>query len=139
MSTTPASADGFLPKVQNDIACFKERREILNSFDVTSLTDTQIQEFETKQCSWYPVYEHYGEKLYKESSVFFRVLSYIPNIPYFNINISGFETYTKLGEDAAKLDMKKFKVFLQEDIKNEISGLTNRILSDQQFLDDIMG
>ena len=77
--------------------------------------------------------------LYKETSVFFRALSYIPNIPYFNINISGFETYTKIGEDAASLNIRTFREFIEEDIKNKIEELASEILDEEQFLEMKMG
>ncbi|HEU64541.1 MAG: hypothetical protein KR126chlam4_00610 [Candidatus Anoxychlamydiales bacterium] len=136
MSTPVTSATSYLQAVQKNISCLKTRERLLESTDVTSFSDTQIQELEPEVRSWYPVYKYYGEKLHKESSVFKKALSYFP---YFDTNGVSFVTYTKLGQDSAKLDMNKFREFLQEDIKKEIENLASRILSDEHLIDQIMG
>ncbi len=126
----------YVQEVQENIKCLNGRKGTLESTKITSFGDSQIFEFEENVRTWYPIYEHYGKKAYKETSVFQRALSYIP---HFNTNIWGFETYTKLGEDAAILDMGKFKAFLEEDIKREIKDLASKILDEEYLTDQIMG
>ncbi len=93
----------------------EERKRYLENIDVKSLNETKVQTFVDEVGHWYPVYEHYGERLYASNSLLYKVSHC-------------FDTYTKIGKDAALSDINKFKEFLQEDIKEEIQNLANRIL-----------
>ncbi|NGX48771.1 MAG: hypothetical protein K940chlam5_00361 [Candidatus Anoxychlamydiales bacterium] len=136
MLAKSTSTTCYVQEVQENIKCLNGRKDTLESTKITSFGAPQIFEFEENVRAWYPIYEHYGKKTYKETSVFQRALSYIP---HFNANIWGFKTYTKLGEDAANLDMKKFSKFLEEDIKREIKDLASKILDEENLRDRIMG
>ncbi|NGX35067.1 MAG: hypothetical protein K1060chlam1_01435 [Candidatus Anoxychlamydiales bacterium] len=110
-----------------ELTQLETKNELLSSEDISRLSDAEIKAFVTNYLTLYPVYEHYGERVFKESSIFWRVLSYIPIIPYFNINISGFESYKKLGEDSVVMNMLKFRDFLPKAISEEIKLLVEKV------------
>ncbi len=103
----------------------EDKRKILVDMKDSSFTEEDIKKFKNIVREWYPFYENFGEKkVYPESSIFWRILTYIPYLK----NISGFDSFEKLGKDAAKKDIDNLSKFLKEDILKKIEDFNKKIL-----------
>ncbi|HEU64543.1 MAG TPA: hypothetical protein ENH96_04040 [Chlamydiae bacterium] len=105
-----------------------DKRQILEDMIETSYSKSDIELFIGNVEKWYPVYEDFGKnKIYPESSFFWRILTYIPYIK----NASGFESFERLGKDAASRDIDNLKTFLRVDIPKKITELNIKIIDCQ--------
>ena len=119
-STIPSS----YVKTKIDFSFYQESKKFLETIDPEELSNTQLQEFEKKVRSWYPIYRELGIEEYNQSSIIWRIWTYVPLV---------FESYTALGKAVASSDMKKLKEFLKKNIPKKIQDLEKMILAEEQF------
>ncbi|NGX44274.1 MAG: hypothetical protein K1060chlam3_00440, partial [Candidatus Anoxychlamydiales bacterium] len=68
----------------------EDKRKILVDMKDSSFTEEDIKKFKNIVSEWYPFYENFGKKkVYPESSIFCRILTYIPYLK----NIIGFYSF----------------------------------------------
>ncbi|NGX48769.1 MAG: hypothetical protein K940chlam5_00359 [Candidatus Anoxychlamydiales bacterium] len=111
----------------------ENKKQILVDMTESSFTKTEIGAFKKNVRDWYPFYENFGKnKVYPESSVFWRILTYIPYLK----KISGFDTFEKLGKDAATKDIDNLTRFLKEDIPRKINEVNEELIRCRMSTDD---
>jgi len=104
------------------------KKEMLESLNKSAYSKEDIKLFKKHVKSWYNVLEEFGKnKVYPQSSVFWRILTYIP---YIN-RATGFESYEQLGRNAYKKEFKDLKEFLRKEIPKQIHKLSEQIQNAQ--------
>ncbi len=110
------------------VTMLQQRKEILEDMRKGPYSKDKIKKFKKAVRPWYPVYEEFGKnRVYPQSSIFWRMLTYIPYLR----DIAGFESFEKLGKEAAKKDIGALKAFLAEDIEKKINDISKKITESQ--------
>ncbi len=133
MSSTSSLGKSDIGTKVSTSSILNDHKRILEDLDKTSYKKEEIDSFIETVHEWYPVYEDFGRnKIYPESSVFWRILTYIPYLK----NISGFDTFEKLGKDAARIDIDNLTKFLKEDIPKKIEDIGTKIIALQSSIEN---
>lgn len=122
----PISSTVSHSNIQTEIgsSIYQERKKILENFNPEALSNLELQEFEKEVHSWYPIYREMGIEEYNQSSIIWRIWTYVPLV---------FESYDALGKTVASSDIKKLKEFLKKDIPKKIQALIETIKTENQF------